>query len=390
MSLKAILESHPIKKLNEIIKEIKTEVIDGKLSLSKAKKRHSKATLIEHILALDKMGLLKNRPTMYEKPVRAKKVKAAPAKAAPAKSAGAIEATVSKGTTKKFKPVSDYVKKANEAALKAQNKEKVKNEKTQIEVKKLISMAIKLLKDKPKQKDILDNIKASNNPAYIKSLLAKIKAEESKPKVEDKPKKKRKFIVKTPENPIIVVDEEKAKKAGIKIDESKAAKAGIKLIKKKETEPDYTEISIKGDIFFYKQKGKKDIEILNENGNVPSKNMIEMVKKYISNKTFKKKIDNEYKKELDVSIKKTNEKDKKSKIEKLIPGINVNKDKNLKPLKKEFIPNTNNLKDMKKYKKILNEKLKNKKMTKLEHESIIKDVNKQIEKLIKKTAPKKK
>ena len=336
MSLKAILESHPIKNLNEIIKEIKTEVIDGKLSLSKAKKRHSKATLIEHILALDKMGLLKNRPTMYEKPVRAKKVKAAPAKAAPAKSAGAVEAarikkkikaeesnivssTVSKGTTKKFKPVSDYVKKANEAALKAQNKEKVKNEKTQIEVKKLISMAIKLLKDKPKQKDILDNIKASNNPAYIKSLLAKIKAEESKPKVEDKPKKKRKFIVKTPENPIIVVDEEKAKKAGIKIDESKAAKAGIKLIKKKETEPDYTEISIKGDIFFYKQKGKKDIEILNENGNVPSKNMIEMVKKYISNKTFKKKIDNEYKKELDVSIKKTNEKDKKSKIKKTAP-----------------------------------------------------------------------
>ena len=45
---------------------------------------------------------------------------------------------------------------------------------------------------------------------------------------------------------------------------------------------------------------------------------------------------------------------------------------------------------MEKYKKILNEKLKNKKMTKLEHESIIKDVNKQIEKLIKKTAPKKK
>ena len=107
--------------------------------------------------------------------------------------------------------------------------------------------------------------------------------------------------------------------AGIKIDESKAAKAGIKIIKKKETEPDYTEISIKGDIFFYKQKGKKDIEILNENGNVPSKNMIEMVKKYISNKTFKKKIDNEYKKELDVSIKKTNEKDKKSKIKKTAP-----------------------------------------------------------------------
>tara|TARA_R110002096_G_scaffold429609_1_gene642624 strand:+ start:205 stop:2583 length:2379 start_codon:yes stop_codon:yes gene_type:complete len=75
---------------------------------------------------------------------------------------------------------------------------------------------------------------------------------------------------------------------------------------------------------------------------------------------------------------------KPSKIEKLIPGIIVNKDKNFKPLKKEFIPNTNNLKDMEKYKKILNEKLKNKKMGKLEHESIIKEVNNQIEKLLKK------
>lgn len=77
-SLKVILESHPIKNLNGIIKEIKEGLTLEKrnlLSLSKDKKRHSKATLIEHILKLDKMGLLKERPSMYEKPVRAKKVK---------------------------------------------------------------------------------------------------------------------------------------------------------------------------------------------------------------------------------------------------------------------------------------------------------------------------
>ena len=77
MSLKAILESHPIKNLNAIIKEVKSDIAP-KLALSKAKKRHSKAKLIEHILALDEMGLLKERPTMYEKPVRAKKDKAEP------------------------------------------------------------------------------------------------------------------------------------------------------------------------------------------------------------------------------------------------------------------------------------------------------------------------
>ncbi len=73
-SLKVILESHPIKNLNAVIKSVKSELAP-KLALSKDKKRHSKATLIDHILKLDKMGLLKKRPSMYEKPVRAKKVK---------------------------------------------------------------------------------------------------------------------------------------------------------------------------------------------------------------------------------------------------------------------------------------------------------------------------
>ena len=76
-TLKAILESHPIKNLNAVIKSVKSDIAP-KLALSKDKKRHSKEKLIEHILALDKMGLLKERPAMYEKPVRAKKVKAEP------------------------------------------------------------------------------------------------------------------------------------------------------------------------------------------------------------------------------------------------------------------------------------------------------------------------
>jgi len=69
---------------------------------------------------------------------------------------------------------------------------------------------------------------------------------------------------------------------------------------------------------------------------------------------------------------------------------NVNKDKNLKPLPKEFYPDENNLKDMEKYKKILDEKLKNKKMNKSEYNSIINEVKAQIKKLKKKAPAKKK
>ena len=80
---------------------------------------------------------------------------------------------------------------------------------------------------------------------------------------------------------------------------------------------------------------------------------------------------------------------KKSKLEILIPGININKDKNLKPLPKEFIPDENSLQDMKKYKKILDKKNKDKKISKGEYDRFIDAVNKQIKKLENKTAPKK-
>ena len=95
MSLKAILESHPIKNLNAVIRSVKSDIAP-KLALSKDRKRHSKATLIEHILALDKMGLLKERPTMYEKPARTKKVKVEP-KAVPT----AVPTAVPKAVPKK-------------------------------------------------------------------------------------------------------------------------------------------------------------------------------------------------------------------------------------------------------------------------------------------------
>ena len=72
-------------------------------------------------------------------------------------------------------------------------------------------------------------------------------------------------------------------------------------MKEKVLEKDeYNEISIEGKTYFYKHvgEGKKDLEILNEMGNIPSKNIIDNVKEYIFNKTFKRKIDDKYKKEL--------------------------------------------------------------------------------------------
>ncbi len=81
---------------------------------------------------------------------------------------------------------------------------------------------------------------------------------------------------------------------------------------------------------------------------------------------------------------------KNSLIEKLIPGINVNADKNLKPLKKEFYPDENNIKDMKKYKKILDEKNKNKQISVVEYNRIIKEVENRIKELeVKKPSVKK-
>lgn len=73
-SLKDILESHPIKNLKAVIKDVKSELAP-KLALSKDKKRHSKEQLIEHIMKLDKMGLIKKLPDMYVKPKRKPRVK---------------------------------------------------------------------------------------------------------------------------------------------------------------------------------------------------------------------------------------------------------------------------------------------------------------------------
>ena len=55
-------------------------------------------------------------------------------------------------------------------------------------------------------------------------------------------------------------------------------------MKEKVLEKDeYNEISIEGKTYFYKHvgEGKKDLEILNEMGNIPSKNIIDNVKEYI-------------------------------------------------------------------------------------------------------------
>ena len=85
-------------------------------------------------------------------------------------------------------------------------------------------------------------------------------------------------------------------------------------------------------------------------------------------------------KQTNVKLQSAYKKDKygKTLIEKMIPGINLNKDRNLQPLKKEFIPNENDLKDMKKYLTILQEKYKDKKLTKNEYDRTSKAVIKQI------------
>ena len=80
-TLKARLETHPISNLNKVIKSVKS-VLAPTLALSKDKKRHSKATLVDHILKLDKLGLLKKDIPLYKAPKRTKKeVKPTPATA---------------------------------------------------------------------------------------------------------------------------------------------------------------------------------------------------------------------------------------------------------------------------------------------------------------------
>ena len=71
-TLKARLETHPISNLNKVIKSVKS-VLAPTLALSKDKKRHSKATLVTHILKLNSLGLLKKDIPVYKPPPRAKK-----------------------------------------------------------------------------------------------------------------------------------------------------------------------------------------------------------------------------------------------------------------------------------------------------------------------------
>ena len=77
MSLKEILESHPVRNLKAIIREVKSD-IGPKLMFSKDKKSHKKEKLISHIIELNKLGLIEKLPDMYVKP------KAKPRKKRPA------------------------------------------------------------------------------------------------------------------------------------------------------------------------------------------------------------------------------------------------------------------------------------------------------------------
>tara|TARA_R110001592_G_scaffold32514_2_gene113797 strand:+ start:11968 stop:12882 length:915 start_codon:yes stop_codon:yes gene_type:complete len=107
-TLKERLETHPIKNLNAVIKSVKSEIAP-KLALSKDKKRHSKAKLIEHILLLDKMGLLKQDVPVYKSPApKAKKSEA--------------KIVVDLEKVKKSSVVKVDVKKAKSAGVKIINK----------------------------------------------------------------------------------------------------------------------------------------------------------------------------------------------------------------------------------------------------------------------------
>ena len=102
-TLKERLETHPIKNLNGVIKSVKSELAPS-LSLSKGKKRHSKATLVDHILKLDKLGLLKTDIPVYKAPKRTKKeVKPTPASAQEIKDSLMVPGKYSKSEIKSGK-----------------------------------------------------------------------------------------------------------------------------------------------------------------------------------------------------------------------------------------------------------------------------------------------
>ena len=116
-TLKERLETHPIKNLNGVIKSVKSELAPS-LSLSKGKKRHSKATLVDHILKLDKLGLLKTDIPVYKAPKRTKKeVKPTPASAQEIKDSLMVPGKYSKAEIKSGK-----------ALVKNQPKKAVKSE----------------------------------------------------------------------------------------------------------------------------------------------------------------------------------------------------------------------------------------------------------------------
>ena len=116
-TLKARLETHPINNLNKVIRSVKS-VLAPTLALSKGKKRHSKATLVDHILKLDKLGLLKTDIPLYKAPKRTKKeVNRTPASAQEIKDSLMVPGKYSKAEIKSGK-----------ALVKNQPKKAVKSE----------------------------------------------------------------------------------------------------------------------------------------------------------------------------------------------------------------------------------------------------------------------
>lgn len=209
---------------------------------------------------------------------------------------------------------------------------------------------IRKLVSKLNKEDKIAKVWSKKKPELIEDLKkVQYELDEEKQQLTPTVQMKRKRVIKLTDS------KTDNKKMSLKKEKKKEKK--IKIIKKKEKvleEDEYNEISIKGNIFFYKQVGKsrKDLEIFNELGNVPSAGMQDKVKQYLFNKTFKKKVDAEYKKELKQSAEKNKQKEKE-RLEKQKQEKAKKSYKDSIPLQSEYVKqlNAGSIKNMNKKKK---------------------------------------
>ncbi len=271
-SLKERLETHPIRNLNAVIKSIKSEIAP-KLALSKDRKRHSKAKLIEHILLLDKMGLLKqdipsyNTPKKEKAPPKPKKEKAPKEKAPP-------KLKKPSSVPDKGQALADFIL-PNGIKVRDYDKKELFNFYRDIYLKfyRKDKSYVRWMRDEEKAKE-------KAKPKKEKSPGAK-EAERIKKKVEKEKKDKS-----------IKIDLEKAKKSGIKIDKEKAKKAGVILTnappKKKKEKASKGSIpsELSQDKEYAKNLKKRYTDHKKDLGDMSNKEIITFIKQDIKREEF--------------------------------------------------------------------------------------------------------